>query len=149
LSHAAGARSRASGIVTGITLLVFLPFAAVLSKLPQAVPAALVIVSILPLATVRPLIELARSSRIQVGVALTAFVLTVVLTPRIDYAIGITIVVAVLIHLWLETRVPIVVRENRTRLTLRPAGVLWFGSAFPFADAVRTNHRIQQIQPKL
>jgi anti-anti-sigma regulatory factor len=81
-------------------------------------------------------VTLARSSHIQLGVALTALVLTIVLTPRLDYAIGITIVLAVVIHLWLETRVPVQIEREGDRLVLRPAGVLWFASAFRFEETV-------------
>ncbi len=136
LNRAVGARSRLSGLVTGVALLAFLPVAGLLSPLPESVPAALVIVAVLRLANPRPLITLARSSRIQLGVALTALVLTIALTPRLDYAIGITIVLAIVIHLWLETRVPLQIEHDGDRLVLRPAGVLWFASAFRFEEAV-------------
>jgi SulP family sulfate permease len=136
LNRSVGARSRASGFVTGLALLAFLPVAGLLSPLPASVPAALVIVAVLGLASPRPLVTLARSSHIQLGVALTALVLTIVLTPRLDYAIGITIVLAVVIHLWLETRVPVQIEREGDRLVLRPAGVLWFASAFRFEETV-------------
>jgi sulfate permease, SulP family len=135
LNRAVGARSRLSGLVTGIALLAFLPAAGLLSPLPESVPAALVIVAVLRLANPRPLITLARSSRIQLGVALTTLVLTIALTPRLDYAVGIAIVLAIVIHLWLETRVPLQIEQHGTRLILRPAGVLWFASAFRFEEA--------------
>jgi sulfate permease, SulP family len=135
LNRAAGGRTRWSGVVTGLSLLAFLPAAGLLAPLPQSVPAALVIVAVLQLADPRPLFLLAKSSRIQLSVALTALVLTIVLTPRLDYAIGISIVLAVVIHLWLETRVSIEIEQKGKRLLLRPAGVLWFASAFRFEDA--------------
>jgi MFS superfamily sulfate permease-like transporter len=99
------------------------------------VAAALVIVAVLRLADPRPLFHLAQSSRIQLGVALTALVLTIALTPRLDYAIGISIVLAVVIHLWLETRVSVQIEQDGERMVLRPSGVLWFASAFRFENA--------------
>jgi SulP family sulfate permease len=135
LNRAVGGRTRWSGVVTGVSLLAFLPAAGLLAPLPQSVPAALVIVAVLRLANPRPLFHLARSSRIQLGVSLTALVLTIVLTPRLDYAIGISIVLAVVIHLWLETRVSVEIEQDGERLMLRPAGVLWFASAFRFEEA--------------
>jgi SulP family sulfate permease len=136
LNRALGGRTRFSGAVTGVSLLAFLPAAGLLAPLPRSVPAALVIVAVLQLADPRPLIKLGRSSRIQLGVALTALVLTIVLTPRLDYAIGISIVLAVVIHLWLETRVSLEIRQDGEDLTLRPAGVLWFASTFRFEERV-------------
>ena len=58
------------------------------------------------------------------------------MTPRLDFAIGIAIVLAIVIHLWLETRVSLEIEQDGVRLVLRPAGVLWFASAFRFEEAV-------------
>ncbi len=136
LNREAGARTRLSGAISGALVLVFLPAANVLSDLPTAIPAAIVIGAIATLVSPAPLLRLARSSRIQFGVALATLVLTLVLAPRIDQAIAIGIALAVGVHLWREMRVPIAASEDAGTLHLRPAGVLWFGSAARFEDEV-------------
>jgi SulP family sulfate permease len=135
LNRALGARTRWSSAMTAVTVAAFLPFAEVLAPLPRSVPAALVVVSVIGLADPRPLVHLLRSSRIQTGVATAGLVLTIALTPRLDLAVGGTIALAIAVHLWLETRVPLTVERDGDRLTLRPAGVLWFASAYRFEEA--------------
>jgi SulP family sulfate permease len=136
LNLAAGARTRLSGAASGAFVLVFIPFADVLADLPSAIPAAIVVVAIAGLASPRPLVRLARSSRTQFGVALATFVLVLVLAPRIDEAVAIGIALAVGVHLWREMRVPVAVQLEDGALHLHPAGVLWFGSAARFEDEV-------------
>ena len=138
LNRALGARSRWSSAVTAATIAVFLPFAEVLAPLPRSVPAALVVVSVIGLADPRPFVELLRSSRIQTGVAACGLVLTIVLTPRLDIAVGAAVALAIGVHLWLETRVPLAIAREGERLVLRPAGVLWFASAYRFEEAARS-----------
>ena len=49
LNYLSGARTRWSGLVTGVVVLAFLPFAKVLSALPSAVLSAIVIAAVVPL----------------------------------------------------------------------------------------------------
>jgi SulP family sulfate permease len=132
LNRAAGARTRLSGLFTGVLVVAFIPGAGLLSHLPNAIPAAIVAAAVVTLARPQPLVALARSSRTQLGVALATFGLTIALAPRIDRAVAIGIGLAVGVHLWREMRVPIAVDVVGEALHLRPAGVLWFGSANRF-----------------
>lgn len=129
INRLAGARTRWSGAVAGLAVLVFLPFAGVLSPLPQAVLAGIVIGSVATLFRPRPILRLARISRPQFLVALLTFVLTLALAPRIEWAVVAGVGLAVGVHLWRERRLEAPSWSEDGTIHLRPRGVLWFGSA--------------------
>jgi SulP family sulfate permease len=135
LNREAGARTRWSGAITGVAVLVFLPFAHVLSPLPTAALAAIVIGAVAGLVRLAPILRLARFSRPQFLVAATTFVLTLALAPRIDRAVLIGIGLAVGAHLWRELSLEVPSWTEAETLHLRPSGVLWFGSAARLEDA--------------
>jgi sulfate permease, SulP family len=140
----AGAATRASGAITGLVVLAFLPFASVLSPLPKAVLAAIVISAVLGLLAFRRLIELWRVSRPQFAVAWTTFGLTLVLAPRIERAVVIGVALSIAIHLLRELTLRIEVSRADDTLEIRPQGVLWFGNAQRLEDrliAVLREHR--------
>lgn len=134
LNREAGARTRWSGAITGVAVLVFLPFAHVLSPLPTAALAAIVIGAVAGLVRLVPILRLARFSRPQFLVAATTFVLTLALAPRIDRAVLIGIGLAVGAHLWRELSLEVPSWTEGATLHLRPSGVLWFGSAARLED---------------
>jgi SulP family sulfate permease len=131
VNRLAGATSRWSGAITGLVVVAFLPFAAVLSALPKAILGALVIAAVLNLLQPRQLLRLWRYSHAQASIAWLTFGLTLLLVPRIDLAVLIGIGLAVAQHLrreqqlvfehWLDTDTGV--------LHFKPQGVLWFGSA--------------------
>lgn len=129
LNRASGAKTRWSGAITGLAVLLFVPFAGSLSSLPIAVLAAIVIGSVAALVRPFPILRLARFSRPQFGVALATFVLTLLLAPRVDQAVLIAIGLAVATHLWRELSLEVPSWTEAETLHLRPRGVLWFGSA--------------------
>jgi SulP family sulfate permease len=129
LNHMAGAATRASGAVTGLVVLAFLPFASVVSSLPKAVLAAIVIAAVLGLLRFGRLIDLWRVSRPQFAVAATTFALTLILAPHIERAIVIGVVLSILTHLARELTMRIDVELAGETLEIRPHGVLWFGNA--------------------
>ncbi len=137
LAREAGGATRASGLVAGLAVLASLPAAPLLARMPVAVPAAVILVAVLALVRAEQIRLLRRASRVQFGVALGTFAVTVALAPRIDLAVGAGIALAVLVHLWRETRVPVLVERSGTTLALRPQGVLWFASAHRFERAAR------------
>jgi SulP family sulfate permease len=134
LNREAGARTRSSGAVTGLAVLVFLPFAAMLSSLPLAVLSAIVIGAVVSLVRLLPLFRLARLSRPQFLVALATFALTLLLSPHVEQAVLIGIALAVAVHLWRELSLEIPSWTERDALHLRPRGVLWFGTAARLED---------------
>jgi SulP family sulfate permease len=135
LNRLAGAKTTASGLVTGLAVCAFLPLGFLLEPLPLSVLAATVIVAVLPLVALRPMVEIARLSRPQLTIALTAFVATLALAPHVEWAIAAAIAVSIGIHLWRELRLDLVAAATETRVELIPQGVLWFGNARRLEDA--------------
>ena len=134
LNRLAGARTRWSGAVTGVAVLVFLPFAGVLEPLPRAVLAAIVIGAVLPLVQIAPLVRIWRHSKPQFVVAWATFGLTLGLAPDIQWAVLAGIGLAVGVHLARELTLDVHARADDVTLHLRPSGVLWFGSANVLED---------------
>lgn len=129
LNRMSGARTRWSGLVTGLVVLAALPAVSVLSQLPQAMLAAFVIAAVLGLLEVRPFVELWRFSRPQFVVALVTFVATIALAPRVERGVLVGVGVALGVHLWRELRVHVETWVREDTLHVRPSGVLYFASA--------------------
>ena len=136
VNRLAGARSRWSGLVTGVSVLMFLPFAGVLAALPTAVLAGIVIAAVSTLLRPRELFRLWALSRPQAVVGWGTFVFTLLLAPRIEQAVLLGVVMAMAVHMWRQLRPGVVSRRDGTTLYLEPSGVLWFGSAPVLEDAL-------------
>lgn len=137
LNRAAGAKTRASGAVTGIAVLAFLPVASVLSALPLAVLAAIVLVSVASLVRMRPLVRMLRFSRWQAFVAWSTFAATLAFAPHVERAVVLGVALAVFVHLTRELLIDIdvdTIADGKT-LRFRPRGVLWFASSKELEDA--------------
>jgi SulP family sulfate permease len=128
LNRLTGGRSRWSGAVAGLAVLIFLPFAGILTPLPKAVLGAIVIGAILGLLRFRPLLRLWRYSRPQFAVAWATFFLTLLLAPRIDYAVLVGVALAFAVHLWRELGLEVSSHTEGNELYMTLSGVLWFGS---------------------
>jgi SulP family sulfate permease len=135
LNRSAGAVTRWSGAITGLAVLVFLPFAGSLSELPLAVLAGIVIAAVAPLVRPLPLLRLARYSKPQFLVAATTFGLTLALSPHVERAVLAGIVLSVAVHLWRELRLEIPGWLDGETLHMRPRGVLYFGTEQRIEDA--------------
>jgi SulP family sulfate permease len=135
LNRLTGARTSASAVVTGVAVLAFIPFAAVLAPLPLAVLATIVTVAVVGLVRIRPLIRLSRLSRPQFAVAALTFALTLALEPHIEIAVLVGILLSVAVHLWRELSLEVPNWVEGETLHLRPRGVLWFGSAVRLEEA--------------
>lgn len=129
LNHLSGGRTRWSGAVTGVAILMFLPVAGILSPLPTAILGAIVISAVLKLIRFGPMVTLVRHSVLQAGVAWTTFVATLAMAPRIERGVLVGVGLAVLVHLWRELRLDVQVTVDEAGVTLKPTGVLYFGSA--------------------
>jgi SulP family sulfate permease len=144
LNRLSGARTRWSGMVTGLVVLAVLPFVGVLSELPEAALAGLVIASVLPLLNPRPVTRAWRLSRPQFGVATVTLVVSVLAAPQVQWGVVAGVGCALAVHLWRELRLEVevwtaagwsesdadgVVGSDDPVLHVRPAGVLYFGSA--------------------
>lgn len=129
LGRLLGARTTWSGGITGATVLAFLPFASILSPLPAAVLSAMVITAVAGLIRVGPILSMWPLSRPQFLVAGCTLFLTVALSPRVDQAVVLGVLIAVGVHLWREFDVRVSSWREADTIHIRPEGVLWFGSA--------------------
>jgi SulP family sulfate permease len=129
LARMLGATTARAGIVTGLAVIVFLPFANILSPLPVAVLSGVVIAAVLSLIRIRPIFAMWSLSKAQFMVAAGTAVMTLLLAPRVDQAVILGILTAVGVHLWREFNLKVVSWSEDQVLHVRPEGVLWFGSA--------------------
>lgn len=136
INHLVGGETRWSGAVTGAVVLAFLPLAAVMSDLPRAVLGAIVVAAVIRLIDMRRLLGFWRLSRAQALVAWITFGATLILSPRIDVAVVLGIGLGITVHLWRELRAPVGSAYDHGVLTLRPQGVIFFGSSPDVADAM-------------
>lgn len=134
LGRMAGAKSRWSGFVTGMSVLLFLPFADVLAPLPKAILSGIVIAAIWNLFKPRQVLALWSASRPQAMVGWGTFALTLILSPHIEQAVLLGMVMAGSVHLWRELTPGVQARREGDTLHLLPSGVLWFGSAPALED---------------
>ncbi|HVR28231.1 MAG TPA: sodium-independent anion transporter, partial [Thermoanaerobaculia bacterium] len=81
------------------------------------------------LVRVRPILSLWSYSRPQFVVAAGTLLLTLMLSPRIDQAVVLGVLLAISVHLWREFSLRIARWQDGDTLNIRPEGVLWFGSA--------------------
>jgi SulP family sulfate permease len=125
----AGARTRLAGGVTGVVVLLLLPFTSVLRDLPTAVLGATIIMAVRSLIVIGPFLEYRRYTRLQFWVALVTFVLTIALAPHVERAVVAGVVLAIGAHLWRELRVTVKAWTDGPTLHLAPKGVLYFASA--------------------
>lgn len=134
LNRLAGARTVASGFVTGVTVLALLPLGFLLEDLPRAALGAIVIVAILPLVRIDRMISVLRWSRPQFAITGTTFALTLALEPHVERALLAGIGVAIAVHLWKELEIEVISTRQGAALELLPVGVLWFGTARGLED---------------
>jgi sulfate permease, SulP family len=135
LNRLSGAKTRLSGAVTGLVVLLFLPFAGVLTGLPNAVLGALVIGGIVGLIRFRELLRLRRYSKPQFALAWFTLIATLVMAPHVEQAVVLGIAIAIGIHLWRETNFSVREWNEGQTLHLKPQGVLWFGSTHLLEEA--------------
>ena len=136
LNHLSGAVSRWSGIFTGLAVLVFLPFAGVLSQLPKAVLAGIVVAAVASLVRVRTLVAVWTLSRVQTLVVWFTLVMCLVLAPRIEQALLLGILLSLAIHVWRERRAGFTSWIDDGVLHVEVKGNLWFASAPRLEDAL-------------
>lgn len=139
LAYLAGARTRWAGLVAGVSVLLFLPFAGILAPLPRAVLSAVVISAVAKLVRFGPLVRLWRLSRPQAAVGWTAFFLTLALAPHVEEAVLLAVVLSLGLHIWREMTPGFVARLEGDDLHLELKGVLWFGSA-PLLERALLTH---------
>ena len=137
ISFKTGGKTRWSGAITGLSVLACLPVIWILEPLPKTVLAAIIISAVFSLIDVKGLYRIVCDSKPQGLIACTTFVLTILLSPRVDIAILIGIALSVAIHLWREKSLEIKSEYENETLTLSPLGVLFFGSVPTLGDVMR------------
>ena len=131
-----GARSRWSGLIAGLVVLAFLPFAYVLAPLPQAILSGIVIAAIWPLFRVKELMSLWAISGPQAVVGWGSFGFTLILAPRSEQAVVLGVLMATAAHMWRELQPGVKTQIEGEELHFEPKGVLWFGSAPALEDSL-------------
>jgi len=134
LNRLSGARSRRAGLFTGLIVLAFLPFAAVVAPLPTAILGAIVTTSVWGLFDPKGILRITRQSGAQGLVAGTTFGMTLLLAPRIDLAVLIGIGLSLVVHAYREFQLQPNLRVSGEVIEVAPQGVLWFASA-PMVEA--------------
>ena len=129
LNRLSGAMTRWSGAITGLMVLLVLPFVELLTHLPMAVLAGLVIGAVLSLVDLRMPLLYWRWSRPQLGVGLVTALGTLALAPQVERGVLLGVAAALAVHVWREMHVAVPSSFEDGVLHLRPTGVLYFGSA--------------------
>ena len=99
LNRMTGGETRWSGIFVGVLVLMFLPAASVLENLPRAALAATVIVAVYKLIDVRGMFRTWRTDPLDGVVALAAATLTLLMEPKIHYAVVVAIAISAAVQL--------------------------------------------------
>ncbi len=137
LNRLSGARTRWSGVVTGLSVLAVLPVVEVLSWMPTAALSGLIILAVRPLLRLGPLLEMRRIAPVQFSVAAGTFAATIATAPRVELGVVAGVVLAMGVHLWREMRLELEVWRHDGALHVRPQGVLYFGSAPSLEERIR------------
>ena len=87
LNRLSGGETRWVGVFVGLLVLAFLPLVSVLETLPKSVLAATVIIAVQPLFNFHTLLELVKRSRRDALLAIGTLICTLVMAPRIHYAV--------------------------------------------------------------
>jgi high affinity sulfate transporter 1 len=149
VNQAAGARSQLSGITTAVlAVLVALFLGPVLSELPEAVLAAMVLVAVLPLIDPRALVRLARISRRDFWVAIvtTAVGLTMGLIAAV--AIGVILTLIMVLRELGKARLT-VVSSTPQRLVIRLDSALYTANVLGTFQAVQDEVELAGRPPQL
>ncbi|NQV05878.1 SulP family inorganic anion transporter [bacterium] len=128
INRSSGAKTRWSGAVTGVGVLIFLPFAGVLEPLPRSVLAGIVIAAVASLIRPDQIYRVFKYSPAQGAVSAATFALVLLLAPRIDQAVLLGVGMSTAVHLVRELGVRVESRFIDGTLRLSPGGVLFFGS---------------------
>jgi SulP family sulfate permease len=128
LNRLAGGRTLWSGAITGLTVLVAVPFAEALEPLPKAVLGAIVFSAVYRLIDPVAMIRTARESGVQGAVAIGTFAATLLASPNVERGVIAGVVLAIVGHLYRELRVDHAHELEGDTVVLRPGGVIWFAT---------------------
>ena len=136
IAKLAGAQTRLTGLIGGLIVFAFLPFASLLQSLPRAVLGSIVIVATVRLIKLPQMFAMIRVTWGQSFVAWGTFFSTLMLAPRVDLGLIVGVVLAVAVHLRRESKIRVKTRVEQGTLVVTPSGVLYFGSAPGLSQAL-------------
>ncbi len=128
LNRLAGGRTLWSGAITGLTVLLAVPFAPALEPLPRAVLGAIVFSAVYRLIDLKAMVRIARQSGVQGAVAVGTFAATLIASPNVERGVIAGVVFAIAGHLYRELRVDHAHAVEGDTVVLRPGGVVWFAT---------------------
>jgi len=134
INRLSGARTRWSSVVTGITVLAFLPFSSVLEPLPKSALAGLVIAAVASLVRPDRLLRPLRETPLMGLAGVATFVATLALAPRIDYAVLVGISLAAAAFLAQGESVDFDAAYADGLVTVTPTGLLVLRSGHDAAE---------------
>ena len=142
-----GATTRCGAVVTGLVVFALIPVAPLLSDLPRAVLAAVVLVAVADLVRWGPVTDLWRFGKLQATTALATTALTLALEPRIDLAVVLGVAISIALHLAREGRLYLRITADGPEGRVVVAGSLWFANAARLQDDVRAAwHRHRGVE---
>ena len=99
-----GAQSKWSGLVTGIVVCVFLPFANVLDRLPEATLGAVVVAAVLGLIRPKKLLFSIRDSTSEGLITWVTFIATLTLSPHVERGVLVGIGFSILVNVYKKSK---------------------------------------------
>lgn len=136
INRFAGARTRWSGLITGLVVVAFLPFAGSLRSLPQAVLGAIVVGAVLGLVKPVRLLRLGRRSPWQAGLAWATWIATLLTPPNVERAVVVGIGLTLVFHVTRRFRLE-VGDAPPDELLLKARGLLWIATIARLRDDLR------------
>lgn len=134
LNRLAGATTPLSGGITGLVVLAVLPWANLFEPLPIAVLGAIVCAAVIKLIRPQDLFRIVRRSPIEALLGWTTAASVLIFAPRIERAVIIGVVLSVAVHFIIGLKVKR--HESASRVTLKPVGFWWTGSASRLHKAI-------------
>lgn len=134
----AGGTSQWTSFISGVIVLVALPFTPVLNNLPKAVLGTIVLMSVFGLLKFKQMLFLFKTSKAQAWVALGTFAATLASAPRLQYGVIAGVGLSLVAHLYRELTVTAPSVKDGNTLTVSPKGVMWFATV-PLVDSLIRN----------
>jgi len=104
LNKLSGAQSKWSGLVTGVVVCLFLPFANILDRLPKATLGAVVVAAVIGLIQPKKLFFSIRNSASEGFITWSTFIATLILSPHVERGVLVGIGFSILVSIYKKSR---------------------------------------------
>ena len=104
LNKLSGAQSKWSGLVTGVVVCLFLPFANILDRLPKATLGAVVVAAVIGLIQPKKLFFSIRNSASEGFITWSTFIATLILSPHVERGVLVGIGISILVSIFKKSR---------------------------------------------